>query len=35
MFNRHVIFIILTVRDHYVEYLSFMQKFIEFNHIYF
>ena len=33
MFDHYIIFIILTIHDHHVEYSSFMQKFIEFDFI--
>ena len=31
MLDRYIVFITLTVRDHYVEYSSFAQKFVEFD----
>ena len=35
MLDHHIIFITLTMRDHHVEYSFFVQKFIEFDFIYF
>ena len=33
MFDHHIILITLTMRDHHVEYSSFVQKFVEFDFI--